>query len=776
MSELTYKKIIDVETVEALNDGATVFVNDNGAMKQVGADKFGAVKTVNGVAPDENGDVVVKTPRECLFVDASAMVPGLVQSFWSVGAIISTYREAKGTITFGLEVVDATTQKNGPTISHTASDMETITDDAGNTGYKIIIWFGDDHAPIIVNGLTNTITLDPDWVKPEESIQPDWNQNDPNAPDYVKNRTHWEEIKQESVVEETTITGANGQFTVVNAVKADGKYIVTYNGTEYSCTPKTDPSGDLALGNLSLAKSTLENTGEPFLLTGMSSAGAITYALFEDKTGTHVFAAFEVIETVHKLDPKYLPTGLAQTEDVNLARAKAELAAICPEALADPNVEIYYDPAKTEIMAQEHWNDTEIGPVLYCPNVTSIGDYAFQNATNVTAAIFPNALTMGKCAFRGTKLTHVSFPSLVQISYQAFVKTSLVYADFPAVETINNGFGCSFANCASLVGISMPKLKTVDDDAMGTFSDCTALTEVNLPILENTASDMFAGCSSLKRIDLPMVTLIGMNAFRNSGIEALILRGDTVCELYGDGTKIFTNTPITSGTGYIYVPAALIEDYKVATNWSTYAAQFRAIEDYPDICDPTIDEQITKRETIELINEKVAGINKAIPFVKQGDSTYKCSLTFAEAADLIKNGQNQVNATLSLTNMDESTMTLISGCCYASANEVGIKLGSSEVTYIRASFKTQDGSVVKLQYDPDNTITVLNDAETEGSLTEDDVNTLIGSKLSELAAQELSLPKSAGVVDHGTAGQFAVSDGMGGIMWKTLVEAEEVAY
>lgn len=61
MSELTYKKIIDVEQVEALNDAATVFINDNGAMKQVAADKFGAVKTVNGVEPDENGDVQIET-------------------------------------------------------------------------------------------------------------------------------------------------------------------------------------------------------------------------------------------------------------------------------------------------------------------------------------------------------------------------------------------------------------------------------------------------------------------------------------------------------------------------------------------------------------------------------------------------------------------------------------------------------------------------------------------------------------------------------------------
>lgn len=36
--------------------------------------------------------------------------------------------------------------------------------------------------------------------------------------------------------------------------------------------------------------------------------------------------------------------------------------------------------------------------------------------------------------------------------------------------------------------------------------------------------------------------------------------------------------------GYIYVPAALIDEYKTATNWATFADQFRAIEDYPDIC------------------------------------------------------------------------------------------------------------------------------------------------------------------------------------------------
>lgn len=54
-----------------------------------------------------------------------------------------------------------------------------------------------------------------------------------------------------------------------------------------------------------------------------------------------------------------------------------------------------------------------------------------------------------------------------------------------------------------------------------------------------------------------------------------------------DGYGVANGTPIANGTGYIYVPSALIEQYKVAENWSTYASQFRALEDY------TVDGTIT---------------------------------------------------------------------------------------------------------------------------------------------------------------------------------------
>lgn len=51
-----------------------------------------------------------------------------------------------------------------------------------------------------------------------------------------------------------------------------------------------------------------------------------------------------------------------------------------------------------------------------------------------------------------------------------------------------------------------------------------------------------------------------------------------------------------------------------------------------------------------------------------------------------------------------------------------------------------------------------------------------GDRIATLNEEKMNLPQKNGVPNHGTAGQFAVSDGKGGIVWKTLVEAEEVAY
>lgn len=104
--------------------------------------------------------------------------------------------------------------------------------------------------------------------------------------------------------------------------------------------------------------------------------------------------------------------------------------------------------------------------------------------------------------------------------------------------------------------------------------------------VEKIGNYAFYICSKLTTADFPMVTTIGGYAFTNcSKLNALALRSQSLCSLAHSNS--FSGTPISSGTGYIYVPSSLVDTYKSKTNWSTYATQFRALEDY------TVDGTIT---------------------------------------------------------------------------------------------------------------------------------------------------------------------------------------
>ena len=134
----------------------------------------------------------------------------------------------------------------------------------------------------------------------------------------------------------------------------------------------------------------------------------------------------------------------------------------------------------------------------------------------------------------------------------------------------------AFYLCSSLATANFPVATSIGNY---TFQGCSKLTTANSPAVTSIGDYAFYQCHALATLDFSAVTSIARYAFREcSRLIALILRSDVMCSL--SNTNAFSSTPIKSGTGYIYVPRALIEDYKVESNWSTYAAQFRALEDY----------------------------------------------------------------------------------------------------------------------------------------------------------------------------------------------------
>ena len=163
----------------------------------------------------------------------------------------------------------------------------------------------------------------------------------------------------------------------------------------------------------------------------------------------------------------------------------------------------------------------------------------------------------------------------------------------------------AFYSCQSLQRVSLPNAISLPTSC---FDACIALKDVNIPSVSNINSSCFAGCSALEELKIPVATAIPAKLFNNCtslkkvdcaaasvdssafnncvALEALIMRRTTVATL--KNVNAFLGTPIAAGassdTCHIYVPSALVDSYKTATNWSTFASQIRAIEDYPDIC------------------------------------------------------------------------------------------------------------------------------------------------------------------------------------------------
>lgn len=174
-------------------------------------------------------------------------------------------------------------------------------------------------------------------------------------------------------------------------------------------------------------------------------------------------------------------------------------------------------------------------------NVTSILGHACRGLTKLKTVNLPNATSIGTYGFYGcTALTSFNAPKVSSLGTYAFYNCKMSYVNFPKVTGI----------------------------AQNAFYDCD-LVKADFGVANKINQAAFSYCSTL---------------------EALILRkSDAICTL-AVATSAFIGSAIANGTGFIYVPKKFLSDddatmdYRRATNWVTYASQFRAIEDYPDIC------------------------------------------------------------------------------------------------------------------------------------------------------------------------------------------------
>ena len=112
------------------------------------------------------------------------------------------------------------------------------------------------------------------------------------------------------------------------------------------------------------------------------------------------------------------------------------------------------------------------------------------------------------------------------------------------------------------------------------FDGCASLTTIDLPECTTIEYNAFTGCTSLTTVDLPKCTFIGNTAFAGcTNLTTIILSNNQVVTL--GNINAFNNSPIKNGIGYVYVPDNLVNSYKTATNWSSYANQIKPLSELP---------------------------------------------------------------------------------------------------------------------------------------------------------------------------------------------------
>ena len=193
-------------------------------------------------------------------------------------------------------------------------------------------------------------------------------------------------------------------------------------------------------------------------------------------------------------------------------------------------------------------NCTNLASVTIPDSVTSIGEGAFSNCTNLATVNIPTGVTtINNYTFCGTKLTSVTIPSTVtSIGSYAFNGCSeLTNVEIP--NSVTSIGGSAFADCGKLTSIEIPNGVTNIGDY--TFQYCTKLSSVTIPdSVTSIGKQAFQQCTTLSGIRIPSsVTSIGQQAFNScTGLSTVTFACATTNQTLTVGTDAFKNDTATA--------------------------------------------------------------------------------------------------------------------------------------------------------------------------------------------------------------------------------------
>ena len=205
------------------------------------------------------------------------------------------------------------------------------------------------------------------------------------------------------------------------------------------------------------------------------------------------------------------------------------------------------------------------------PNsVTSIEQYAFNNCYALVSITIPDSVTsIEQYAFNTCySLTSITIPDDVTSIKQYVFNTCPSLASITIPNSVTSIEQYAFNNCYSLASITIPD--SVTSIALMAFNSCVSLASITIP---NSVTSIeryaFSSCRSLTSITIPdSVTSIELAVFNACYSVAFYDFSNHTSVPTLLNTNAFNGIPADC---QIRVPASLVNAWKTATNWSTYA-------------------------------------------------------------------------------------------------------------------------------------------------------------------------------------------------------------
>ena len=345
-------------------------------------------------------------------------------------------------------------------------------------------------------------------------VQPDWNQNDSTAADYVKNRTHYEES-----IRADYVLNMNGTEIVGFSIpELGGTITVEINGIESAETVKAARSGSFGnytyIGNVDYDALRRGRTG--WLVAAISGGFTVGFA---NPDTTITFKT----TVIHKIDPKYLPASFKP-------EGKSYLTFSSPSSftLKVNDATKHWNGTLEYFASDRTWTTWDGTTPL--SSVDNDGEYVLYLRGTGNTIITDNnynyrwVLTGNDIACIGNIENLLDYATVesgnhptmaTYCFYNMFQEcTSLTQApDLPATTLADSCYYNMFYRCTSLTQApALPATTLADYCYYGMFASCFSLTQVPAfpatTLADSCCYNMFRGCINLTQAPaLPATTL-----------------------------------------------------------------------------------------------------------------------------------------------------------------------------------------------------------------------------------------------------------------------------